>query len=451
MLLENEKWKNQIWGAKVLLLAGFVFCLFFIAEHNLRMSTVENFVLDIELQESWASGGNSMRRIAFLGCAGLGAVGLMMGQWGRFRWNVPMVLFVAYLAWAGASVAWSIDPSATVRRYILMICCAIGCFGVSRFLSMEQVILAAVITTLGWFSIGLMAEIAFGAFRPHQGDYRFAGTLHPNLQATNLAILCLSSFTMAKTRPKFKWLFYGILAGAFCFLILTKCRTITAVLPFSIGVIWFVTQPAKQVVIGSMAGLWFVSACILGFLVIGFDPLSEYSELLLLGRSEETGSSLTGRLPLWKDLSNYIVQRPWHGYGFGAFWTPRNIYDIALGQEWVISEAHSSYVDSALQVGLIGALLMIGVAVSTFFLTVAIYRRTHKPEYMFVIGGVVLCLIRGLTESGMGGPSGFSSSLILVMAAHSWNAPSQNDASDELEQSNTNLQVSSSSGAVVYE
>ena len=186
---EREKW---IWIGSIAYLAGLMFTVFFIAEHDPKMSTVSNFVQEIEDQESWAAGGNSLRRLAFLSCAGSGVVGLMLGGWGRFRWNLPMILFIVYLLWCGATIIWSIDSGATMRRYILMMCCAVGCLGLARFYSIEQVLISTIVVILGWLLVGVSAEIFFGAFRPHAGDYRFAGTLHPNLQAANQAILCLS-------------------------------------------------------------------------------------------------------------------------------------------------------------------------------------------------------------------------------------------------------------------
>ena len=445
---KEKKRQSMIWGGQIAFLAAVCFGTFFIAEHDIKMSEVQNFVQDIEQQESWGEGGNSARRIAFLGCAFIGLFGIAKGELHRFRWNLPMALLVLYLAWTAGSMTWSIDPGATARRYILMLCCVIGCFGITRFLTMEQVLLATVITLSGLLSVGVLAEIALGNFKPHQGDYRFAGTLHPNSQAANLAMLSISSFTMARLRPKFKWVFYGVMGVAVFFLVITKCRTVTAVLPVSLMVIWLVTQPLKQITIGGLIVVWVFSISVLGFLVAGFDPISEYSEVLLLGRGEETGTSLTGRLPLWTELSSYIKNRPLQGYGFGAFWTPGHINDIFIGQGWVISEAHSSYVDTSLQTGLIGALLMVSIAFSTFFYAVIVYRRTKKTEYVFIIGGVVFCLIRGFTESGLNGPSGFSSSLFLAMAAHSWNASNQESESDCPEQLSERYSVSR---GIIYE
>ena len=446
MLPDNDMQKNLVWAGGILYLAGLLFCVFFIAEHDIKMSTVKGFVQDIEDQESWASGGNSLRRLAFMSCAASGILGLILGRGKRFSWNFPMVLLAIYLCWTGASVVWSIDPGATMRRYIVMMFCVVGCIGFTRLLTMEQVLVATIITVFGWLFVGLAAEIAFGSFLPHTGDHRFAGTVHPNLQAANLSMLSIAAFTMAALRPKLSWLFYGIMAFAFLFLLLTKCRTATGVLPVSLMFVWIATQPVKNVALGSLVGFWVFSTLVFAFLVTGFDPIAEYSDVLLLGRGEETGSSLTGRLPLWNQLSGYIVSRPLHGFGFGAFWTPRHIYDIAIGQEWVISEAHSSYVDTTLQTGLIGAILMVAVAVSTLLYAMVSYRRTREPEFMFIIGGVVFCIFRGFTESGLSGPGGFTSPLFLVMSAHAWNAHRRSDMSSSAEDPVSEPNPSYSSG-----
>lgn len=428
MVDSNENFINKWLSSPtviVILLSAIGFGLFFIAEHNFLIIQTENFVTDIEEQETWSSGGSSKRRIAFLGCAVIGVMSLLLGKGQTFRLNMPIALIAIYLLWAGASVAWSIDTGATVRRYILMVCCAVGTIGFCRFTEVKDVVLATVIITFAYLILGVATEIVYGKFLPHTGSHRFAGTLHPNIQAAYLAMGCISSFTMARVKPHAKLLFYGIFGVFLLFLVLTKCRSATATVPVALVVIWFTSQPTKHIFVGLATGFWFVSFIALACLVSGFDPISEYQEVLLLGRGEETGSSLTGRLPLWEDLSLYISFKPWHGYGFGAFWTPRHINDIAVSQEWVISEAHSSYVEAALQLGLIGTLIMSLAAISTFFCAAITFRKTQRPEYLFLVGGVFFSLVRGFTESGMSGPSGGFSYLFLAIAAHSWHAPSK--------------------------
>ena len=156
-------------------------------------------------------------------------------------------------------------------------------------------------------------------------------------------------------------------------------------------------------------------------MVSGFDPIAEYQEVLLMGRGEETGSSLTGRLPLWQDLSEYISRRPWQGHGYRAFWNPRHIYEIAVSQQWVISEAHSTYMDATLQLGIIGCTLLVLTEFCTLFFAAILFRITKQPGYLFLVGGVVFCLARGSTESGLSDPNAPTAFLFLAVAAHSWN------------------------------
>jgi len=189
------------------------------------------------------------------------------------------------------------------------------------------------------------------------------------------------------------------------------------------GVIWFASQSIRKIVIGLLLGLWLLSSIVLICIVADFNPITANQEVLLLGRGEETGSSLTGRLPLWEDLLGYLARSPLKGYGFGAFWTPKHIYEIAVSQEWVISEAHSTYVDTALQLGIIGAGLLIAIAICTFLYASYLSRATQDPAYLFLVGGAFFCMLRGLTESGLTGASPVTAFLFLALAAHSWRAP----------------------------
>lgn len=408
---------------RVLFLATFTIVVFFIGEHKISMSKTQNFVEHIENQESWAAGGNKARQIAFVLCAVIGMLCLLLGRAGKFRWSLPAVLVMAYIAWAGLSYTWSIDTGATMRRYVVMLCCLMGCFGYCRYIRVQDAALCAVLVSLAYLIIGLGAELFYGSFRPHLGEHRFAGTIHPNNQAANLAIGAIGAYTLSRVTPDKKYLFYALFGVFFLFLILTKCRSATATVPVALGVIWFTAQPRQNIFIGLSGSIFLASALGLVCVMFGFDPVSEYQDVLLMGRGEETGSSLTGRLPLWEDLFVYISFKPWLGYGFGAFWTPAHIYSIAVSQEWVISEAHSSYIDATLQLGLIGGSLLALTAIITFVYAALTFRKTQRPEYLFLVGGAVFCIVRGFTESGVHAPAAFSSHLFMALAAHSWHVP----------------------------
>ena len=421
-LNSSESWIDRLFSptVKAVFLATVVGVTFF-SEHDVNMSLKEGFVADIEDQEGWAEGGNTLRRVTFLGIAALGMLSLLLVRGKKFRLNLPTVFIAIYLLWAGASASWSIDPGTTIRRYSLVLCCAIGCFGFCKLIDLKDAVFAALLVSLAFLGLGVAAEIVLGTFRPHVGDYRFAGSMHPNIQAANLAIGSIAAYIMARIKPNLKVVFYGIFGFLFLFLILTKCRSATAAVPISLGFIWLASQPVKSIVIGVVSAFWVVSFACLICLVTEVNPIAENSNVLLLGRQEETGESLTGRLPLWEDLIEYIAVKPWQGYGFKAFWNPRHITDIAIGQEWTISEAHSSYVDTTLQLGIVGTLLLSLTAISMFFFSAITYRKTLQPGYLFLVGGVAFCIVRGFTESGLNGASSITAFLFLSLAAHCWN------------------------------
>ena len=418
----STEWLTTPLAASIFL-AFVIGMTFYTSEHAFDMSKhgVDSFVEDIEDQESWANGGNKARQISFLSCAFIGVVSLLLGRVGRFRLNLPVVLIALYVMWAGASVTWSLDPGTTMRRYVLVLCCVIGCFGYARFLKVEDAVLAAVFVSTGYLLVGIAGEIYYGAFRPYSGEYRFAGTVHPNIQGANLAMGCIAAYTMARIRPESKMKFYGVFGLLFLFLILTKCRSATGAVPVSLGMIWFASQPLRKIAIGLLAGSWFLSTVILFSIVTDFNPVTANQEVLMMGRGEETGTSLTGRLPLWEDLLVFVSRSPLKGYGFGAFWTPRHIAEIADSQEWVISEAHSSYLDTTLQLGIIGGGLFAAIEFVTFFYAAFLARVTKDPAYLFLVGGVFFCILRGFTESGLTGSSPVTAFLFMALAAHSWN------------------------------
>lgn len=433
-------WLTSYIGLTVFLAAGTAVAFF--TEHDISMSKSLTFVAEIEDQESWSAGGNKFRQIAFLGCAAVGVVSLLFGKVGRFRLNLPVTLFAFYILWAGASTQWSIDSGTTLRRYVLVLCCVVGCFGFSRFLRVKDIVLAALMVSLAYLTIGVAMELFYGSFRPYIGEYRFAGTMHPNRQAANLAMGSIAAWVMAKVRPQAKLVFLGIFGLLFLFLILTKCRSATGTVPVALGVIWLASQPSRNVFIGVLAGFWLVASVGLVCMVSGFDPIAEYQEVLMMGRGEETGSSLTGRLPLWQDLSLYISRRPWKGHGYGAFWNPRHIYEIAISQQWVISEAHSSYMDATLQLGLIGCILFILTEISSLFFAAILFRVTKQPAYLFLVGGFVFCIVRGLTESGMSDPNAPTAFLFLALASHCWNGNRATSSTGRVEYSDHDQDLS---------
>jgi O-antigen ligase len=137
---------------------------------------------------------------------------------------------------------------------------------------------------------------------------------------------------------------------------------------------------------------------------LGIDFFEPLVKAALLGRQEES-MSLTGRIPLWTDLAPYLNGHLLQGYGYDTFWTADHIDSVSAGLDWGIREAHSSYLDAILNVGLVGALLVLIAVGVTLMRAVRQYRLAGDPASGLCFSLLVFGSISALTESGMITPS----------------------------------------------
>jgi O-antigen ligase len=118
----------------------------------------------------------------------------------------------------------------------------------------------------------------------------------------------------------------------------------------------------------------------------------------LLGRKEQS-SSLTGRLPLWEELVKDAAKRPVLGYGYEGFWTEDRIAGILKSQNWTLQNAHNSYFEIVLQLGLVGFFFAVWFLLSGSGALFAANSLTREPGYAFAFGTVVFGLANSTMES----------------------------------------------------
>lgn len=390
----------SIGPAAFALLALLLIALSLATEHDLEVSAAEAFTSTADEMEEQAEGGNLLRRVAFLGLAAVGAWGLVAGKQPFRPTGALAGAMLAFVAWSAGSVLWSIDPGMTVRRVIVLVCFFLGAAGLARLLSPRELMKLALVCSVVFLGVGVLAELKLGTFRPWAGDYRFAGTQHPNTQGMNLAMLCLSSFCLARESARGRTILFGLFAVGFLFLILTKSRTSCAAVLLALGPLWLLKyRPQVAVALGAGTS-WAIAAAVLALMLVGIDLVQEAADVALLGREEEA-ESLTGRIPIWTELAPYLAERPLAGYGYASFWTPEHIDRITSTLQWPIREAHSSYIDTVLSVGLVGAAIMALIVVLAMTRCAARYVESGEGSYGFLFGLALYCLVNAFTESGM--------------------------------------------------
>jgi len=134
-----------------------------------------------------------------------------------------------------------------------------------------------------------------------------------------------------------------------------------------------------------------------------------------LGRKEQI-SSLTGRHEIWAEVGRFTAQRPLAGWGYDSFWTPEHVAIVSENCGWGLREAHSSYRDVLLSVGLIGLWTLVPALLCAWFVAVRRYaageRRAEgrpgvpgegvgEPLAGYVAGLLAVGLLNAFTESAM--------------------------------------------------
>lgn len=372
--------------AALLAVAAAVAVAFFLAEHNHDLPLKDLLDPDSANVELAASEGSLARRVGFglllltgLGCLAAdhccatapGQKSLRLRSFGHRSGRVVGAALVAYVGWSVASLAWSADIALTLRRVGVLLCFTAGAVGIGRRFTLRQLCVLGTAVAGSYLLVGLADEIREGFFQPGAADYRFTGHVHPNLQATFCAMICLGSLCLID-RPagaaRHGWsrriALAACAATGFAFLLLTKSRTATFALLAGCAVIGAVRLSPRQRVALFLSAAWLASAAILAASFCGIDVPRAATDIVLIDRTEDA-MSLTGRIPLWQHLFAVVGDRILVGFGYGSFWTPQQIRSASAVVGTGISHAHCAYIELILNLGVIGLaiyLVAIGAA-----------------------------------------------------------------------------------------
>jgi exopolysaccharide production protein ExoQ len=386
---------------RVWLLAAALGFAFFVAEHNWRTSLLEDFAEDVEQMQAGASGGSLTRQLGFSLVAAIG-VGCILR---RPRFSMDLADPVARLAifcfcWCLASVAWSDDPAFTAKRVTIVAFCLVGVLGICRQLDLRQVAWLTLAVTCGFALAGILVEVALGTFRPWSGDYRFGGTMHPNAQGFNCAILCLASASLAIRNGRWNRQALAMLVVGGALLLLTRSRTCFLAVSLALVTLGLAAPGGGKAKLAAIVALAFV-LCAGAWLLaaMGHDPGQSLFGAAMLGR-EGDAEAFNGRLPVWVELvSNHVAKHPWIGYGYNTFWNAQNIEDISAIFYWGIRESHSAYVEALLGIGLIGAAGLLALVAAALTRAFRGYRATSGGDYAFILGILIFGLVVSVMES----------------------------------------------------
>lgn len=404
------KWLLQ---SGLVLMCGIVFLT---EGHRWDRSGLKDYVESAAERADAASSGNNLRRVAFLVLGGTGVLLLLAsGKMPAIREPMGVFLFLA-IAWTYSSVLWADSFGFTIKRLLLLSLCAAGVVGFASSMSLRQLAVIMLAVTTAYLGIGVFAEIVQGNFRPWASGYRFAGTLHPNAQATNCGAMAFSALALTRRsveeigitfrkRKKIMRLITGslLVVALFC-LLLTKSRTAIAGVLFIVGLTW-----ASRKSLGTnlvVAGIGLLLMLTLTYTIVVTGVGRDVGQTANLGRDDSQGA-FNGRLPIWEICLRQLGNKSLVGCGYDGFWTGDRIEDVSWELGWDISSAHSEFIELILGVGVIGVLLYAGVqfcAIGRFWYR---YRNLGYGGDGLIMGLLLIGLIQGFMETGFLHPSSF--------------------------------------------
>ena len=271
-------------------------------------------------------------------------------------------LVMAFMIMALVSALWSIHPDVSIKRaagYVVTVGIALLLITMTDFLGAMRIFSTS-------FALAAVGSLLFCVALPQYGIMATGGDLqatwrgvytHKEVLGVAMAFAVVVECGIALATRKFP-LRRAILALLFLFLLaMSRAATAIFIAAFAIATTAVVFAYARSRVAGLLM--------LLGALTIGLS--CAYFALIdietLLGFfGKEVG--LTGRVELWQAVLDLIAQRPALGWGYRATWVPSDEavqYVDHITGGWGVTAAHNSYLEMALQLGLIG----VGVLVIT--------------------------------------------------------------------------------------
>lgn len=423
--VQNKEAGLSLLGKFPLFLFALITAVFFITGHDIERTRgagteAESFITSEEQAQLLLAQFESGQWINAATYVSLGLISFIgMLAFHRFRPVGLQKLYgrlaVFFFLWCLLSGAWSFQPALTANKLAIFVMLSLAAvFAAQRFRT-EDLILFVIFSSTIYLAIGVAAELAWGTFRPWASGYRFSGTIHPNGQGMNCALLFLACLFAIPRVEHLKKSLLLLAVVALIFLVFTKSRTPFAVSFVCLGLYALLWSSGSLKMLLALGVTVVLLATPVFYPVLG--PLFE--KIIMLGRTETTlshATQLSGRTELWQECWYYIQQRLLLGWGYNSFWTLENTEDVARQIDWYSGSAHSVYLDLWLGVGIFGmlayVLLLIGGLIHFARLNVA----THDPAYGFAFVLLLFSALHGIFESAFLYPAIYTFIVMMLMA-----------------------------------
>jgi O-antigen ligase len=314
---------------------------------------------------------------------GLAASLAVIGAWARRRafWTAFLdPLLIALIGYIALNVLVSVDFSASLRRFVLscavLIVSALVCLLPRDRDEFARLIVgtALFVVALSYAGVLLLPELSV-----HQAtdliEERLAGDWRGVFGHKNIAggvFSCMVFIGIFAVRAGLPVAGTALAVLSAIFVIMTGAKSSIIILA-TVLLLTALTAGIRSVALRAII----TYLPLIGLLTIGLGSVLSPAIGALVA-ALPVDASFTGRADVWAFALEKFAERPWTGFGFQAFWTQESTrFGVEDSTQWAGSAAngHNSFLDTALNLGLIGLVLTIAYVVVQPFRDDARARR----------------------------------------------------------------------------
>jgi exopolysaccharide production protein ExoQ len=379
------------------------------SRHGFRTDRLE-LVLVLALLLYFTEVDIAPRLIGLANIASYGLVGMLLllnlNAWKRMLYiavsDLPLLILIAM---ALASVFWSAAPAFTSdETKALLRASVLGVYLAFRYTPQQQMriftwtigiaALLSVVFAIGMPSYGMHLEGEHaGLWKGIYAHKQYLG----RLMTIGLVPFILCGFA----NPSRRMLYWSGAAVVMGLILLSGSRTSLSLLVLSMFLLplYQIVRQAYRTRIMLLGIAIILAGLAITLVVTNIETII----VDVMGKSLD----LNSRAPVWYFAIVKGLEHPWLGYGYAGFWTSseadlvyNNTWAGAIAQSGFRFHAHNGFIDTFLQIGLIG----LGLCMLTFFRSIRdavilMTSRQYGLETFWMLQFLIITLFFNLTET----------------------------------------------------
>lgn len=325
---------------------------------------------------------------------------LLVIRWKKAIYILKYDRYISILiSLAVISIFWSIDPKLTIRRDIAIAgSTTFGLYLASRYNIKQQLkilgtmfgiaVMMSFIFGIVLRKYGIMGGIHAGTWR---GIYPHKNVLGKVMVLSGILFLIMGVGAEKKGQLKY-WT--GLLGSVLLIILSTSTSSLINIIILVVAFLVYRTFRWRYD---------YLIPTIFALLTISYGSLIWVeSNAHLLFNAIGKDATLTGRTDIWPLVLEKIAERPWLGYGFGAFWgkdfNAESAY-IWYALQWRVPDSHSGLLDLWLELGLIGVIYYLLGFVWVVIKGLVRLRFSQGAENFWPLIYITYLVMSNLTES----------------------------------------------------